>query len=730
MKKRKVKSIKASLMLPLTVILCLQMMIFILFYRYGGIKDTLRDNAVQMFSETARHSQLSIERELMTYWTNSIRETDDITEMVEEVLRKNRCSAEAIAVNPELNKEIISAITERLIDVLHHSLGNGVYVVLNGPASKNGDPQEKAGIFIRDFDASSYQQDNSDLLLERGLPSIARQHGIPLDSYWELGVNLDTLENTDFYDKPFDSAVSQKAKRRNATACAYFGPIALRKEEEVGSLGYSMPLILSDGTVIGILGGEISSDRIKQFLEDDVEKNDHDIINLFVRNNGKENSFTTVIAGSNKYEQYFGSVTEFTYEPTQWETVGKVKDIEGDTWYCAIQPLKIYDSYTPFEDEEWLIVHLKWEKNLFASLKSVDKGLMVSVVLSLVIGLGLLVVESHILTNPIKKLMKEIQELDVNRQTKLKKVYIREIDELIDAVNHLSTRVAEHMLKIACILDDLDMDIGIFEYEPNSNTVFCSYSFAKLLGIPCEKEKYQYVKATIFQKKMERLRNPVEDENGRVYEFQVGNEVRYLRLKTMETGRKETTGILIDVTLEIRERKRLEQERDNDPLTGLYNRSAFERVVKSLLNSGEITPCAFVMWDMDNLKRVNDTYGHEEGDRYIRMFADYLRSLEKEGAVVVRRSGDEFMAMLYNGSKEEQWNRIVDFMSHMSDNTMEVPDGGVISLSASAGVAWYPEQGTEFEDLIRYADLAMYTSKKSQKGTIREFSPMSLDLVE
>lgn len=182
-------------------------------------------------------------------------------------------------------------------------------------------------------------------------------------------------------------------------------------------------------------------------------------------------------------------------------------------------------------------------------------------------------------------------------------------------------------------------------------------------------------------------------------------------------------GVLTDVTADVLERKKLEKERNYDLLTEIYNRRAFREIVEEQLNGADQEPMAFVMWDLDNLKYVNDTYGHGEGDRYIRMFADYLRTLERDGAVVERHSGDEFMAVLSSGTKEEQYGHISGFMESMKQITLEQQDGYRLPLRASAGIAWYPEHGTDFDTLVRFADFAMYMAKHSKKGILQEFDP-------
>lgn len=721
MKKKRVQSIKKRLMIPLSIILIFQMLFLVLFYEYGGVMSTLRNNAVRIFSETNYYSQLSLEQELLGYWMDNISETQDILNTIEQVLKENGCTAEDIAVNPQLNNSIVSAVTEQLIDMLHYSLGNGIYLVLDGPASVNGNVKEQAGIFLRDLDSSSYQQDQSDLLLKIGPFSIARKYGIAMDRNWELGFDMEETECMDFYTKPFENAYNQNIQQHDAVGCAYFGAMKKEVRGKAQNLSYSIPLILSDGAVVGVIGGEIEAFNIRKFLESDTEAKDKEIVSVLAKGTGKGQGFEPVIVGNAKYWKYFRDMEEISYKDSEWDSVGIIQDKNGDNWYAAINPLNIYSKNTPFSNDEWMVIQLRMEKNLFADINSVYRILLFSVVFTLLVSFLLLFLASHVITNPLRRLMKEIQKVDLNEKPYLNKVRIIEIDELVDEVNRLNAGVAAYASKVSRILDALNMEIGVFEYEHGSNDVYCSYSLLKLLGIECEQGMYQFVSKEEFLKMLSVLRNPVEDENGKTFEFRTETGLHYICMKIMETGTREVIGVLQDVTVEINEHKRLEKERDSDTLTGLYNRRAFKEKVEVLLDSKEIDLAAFVMWDIDNLKYVNDTYGHEVGDRYICMFAEHLGSLKSEGAIVERRSGDEFVAMLYNGTEEELIVRIDRFMRQIKEVTMEVQDGSRIPLRASAGVSWYPRHSDTMEDLIRYADFAMYMSKHSYRGIVQEF---------
>ena len=262
----------------------------------------------------------------------------------------------------------------------------------------------------------------------------------------------------------------------------------------------------------------------------------------------------------------------------------------------------------------------------------------------------------------------------------------------------------------------------MFEYLPESKQVFCSRSLFELLGLQEIDEEYTYLESEGFAKMMQVLGTGIkESEDVRLYQISRNGANRYLRLKIVKTEHGNETGVLLDVSEEVEKQRRLELERDYDQLTELYNRGAFRKNTESLLDSGTLSCAAMVMWDLDNLKYVNDTYGHEMGDRYIKLFADQLKQLVALGAIVERHSGDEFMAFLCGENEEQIRTEIQKFFAAARNVALKVDEDYELPLRASAGITWYPRQARDFLTLSRYADFAMYMSKHSTKGVLQEF---------
>ncbi|MEA5004172.1 MAG: bifunctional diguanylate cyclase/phosphodiesterase [Christensenella sp.] len=183
-------------------------------------------------------------------------------------------------------------------------------------------------------------------------------------------------------------------------------------------------------------------------------------------------------------------------------------------------------------------------------------------------------------------------------------------------------------------------------------------------------------------------------------------------------------GVLSDITQETLERRKIEYERDYDLLTNLLNRRAFHAYMQDLFrHASSIKTAAFMLWDLDNLKYVNDTYGHDYGDTYIRKTADVLKQfMLHNNAIVSRMSGDEFYIFLYGyDSKDEIRSIINSIKADMDATPVNLPSATESRIRASVGISWYPDDASNYFDLIKYADFAMYTVKNTSKGRIAEF---------
>ena len=120
--------------------------------------------------------------------------------------------------------------------------------------------------------------------------------------------------------------------------------------------------------------------------------------------------------------------------------------------------------------------------------------------------------------------------------------------------------------------------------------------------------------------------------------------------------------------------------------------------------------------DLDRLKEINDTYGHEAGDRALRAVGSVLRSTVRQNDLCARFAGDEFVVVMWDCSPEHEARRMLDLQSAVGAHPFEPRPGVRVSLSISAGTARFPADGATFEELLAAADEKMYRDKAGRRS--------------
>ncbi|WP_248765503.1 putative bifunctional diguanylate cyclase/phosphodiesterase [Pseudomonas protegens] len=167
--------------------------------------------------------------------------------------------------------------------------------------------------------------------------------------------------------------------------------------------------------------------------------------------------------------------------------------------------------------------------------------------------------------------------------------------------------------------------------------------------------------------------------------------------------------------------QQLEYQAVTDPLTGLLNRRGFYQTVENILLRSDRSGKTLVLLylDLDGFKRVNDSLGHDAGDRVLRWVSEQLKDCLHSFDILGRMGGDEFTALLELSFPEQAAKIAEKLIERLSIN--QQIDGLEVVLGASIGIAIYPDCGSNLDGLLRAADIAMYEAKRAGRQQYRYY---------
>lgn len=153
-----------------------------------------------------------------------------------------------------------------------------------------------------------------------------------------------------------------------------------------------------------------------------------------------------------------------------------------------------------------------------------------------------------------------------------------------------------------------------------------------------------------------------------------------------------------------------------DELTKITNRRGFLVLAQKLLNYCKRTrvKASLVFFDLNNLKPINDKFGHSEGDRALTIFADLMSTNIRDSDIFARLGGDEFVALLLNASEEGAKSAVSNLQESLDKYNRKAKRGYKITFSHGI-VGFEPERHEKIEDLLADADSLMYQRKKKMK---------------
>lgn len=660
-----------------------------------NVTEQLDENAKDLLTMRVRN-RASYVQEILRNAEDLEQLSDQITATTQQLLKSGDISLDTLDNSSEQSDALLVALAPQLLDTLRTKQVTGIFLILNTHDLDTCEVGKKMpGIYLRDMDPDARPSErNSDLLLERASATVVKELAIGTDKGWQpafpyqgdtKGGILRTVFQTAYKSDAGLSAESYGRWTTNSYCLA---------GDDRHAIAYSMPLILPDGTVYGVVGVELLTDYLQTKLP--FTELDEDKAGTYFIVTTTDDALTDGVLSLRK------TVTSGEDLVTADAPLGVLNcrsngnggnwvELNDKRYYMVLEPLQVYNRNAPFAAEKWFLA-----------------GTM----------------EQSVLLAFSSRVREVIDAQEKKTFPRLSRTAIREVDRFAETITQLNKELVTNSTKFLRIMDMASVEIGGYELRTDTGSVFVTDNFFSLLGKPEMQGEPLSVRRFEEVLKGIREKNPCDHtaEGDELLTIQQPDGVRYIMLRSTIEGHAKI-GLAEDVTAAVLERKRIEHERDHDILTGLYNRQAFNRVCTELFAAPErMGVAALMMMDLDNLKHINDTYGHDWGDQYIRRTGQCLRDNTPAGTVCARLSGDEFLVLFHGYRSRDAVREKIDCLTKaMQQSVALLPSGNALHISLSGGIAWYPDDGQDWETLKKYADFAMYQVKHSEKGRVEEF---------
>jgi diguanylate cyclase (GGDEF)-like protein len=155
-------------------------------------------------------------------------------------------------------------------------------------------------------------------------------------------------------------------------------------------------------------------------------------------------------------------------------------------------------------------------------------------------------------------------------------------------------------------------------------------------------------------------------------------------------------------------------------MTGLYNRRFLEEFIDQVMKQAKRNEDAYavLMLDVDHFKDVNDTYGHDVGDKVISAIGTVLRHNIREADLAIRYGGEEFLVLLHNATQEGAMRVAKKIHKNFAELSFEVDSGKILKKTMSIGISYFPKDAPSIWKCIKYADTALYVAKTTGRNKI------------
>lgn len=418
--------------------------IFYLAAVYGGIEETMNQNAADIFSERITNRKNELETQANNDWFDMNPSKEELDQLYAGY--ENQYGDYPLTDSKEIQTSFLKESSEVLIHMLRNNKVNGVFLILNDKKERtefvSGNIEEKNGVCIRDLDQSSSYTGTEDLLLERAPSAMIDSLGCSLESWWEAKYTFTSQADGRYYYNPLNAAWDNSDADNNSLA--YFDGAHHLSAADQEVVSFSVPLMDKYGYPYGVVGVELST-RYLQTLLPNEELGDKDkSCYVLALNDTKTDKYNVILGTGPLYNRCCGDEKVFSDLKNTYTGGFSLTGREGTRLYGDQAPISIYNNNNPFERHQLVLMGLVDHEHIFSVMTRIQETLATVSLFTLALGLLALVLVSRRFSSPITALSNRVKSMSPRDGFKLDRLGIEEIDQLVDSIEELNRNASRN----------------------------------------------------------------------------------------------------------------------------------------------------------------------------------------------------------------------------------------------------------------------------------------------
>lgn len=489
--KKQGRSIFHTIFLAMLSVLFIETLLLLIVLYLSRVGERLNHNAIDLLQKQVENRSSYLESVMLDN-QNLSSLSDKINTAAESLRESGLIDMEHLGDNSNACLPLMEAIDSDLIEELRSHSATGLFVLFNTQdLSRREIHSDIPCIYLRDLDPDAPASDrNADLLLLRAPAAMVKSMRISTDRAWTPALSYRGLGTSGILYPSFQAAYEDHAQ----LSASDYGHWTITSYTLTGddhpAIAYTIPLILSDGTVYGVLGIEMTTAYLQSLLPFWELQNEQAGSYLLASHTGNlqdpEVALSAACCSTGTGMEAYNS--EDTLLLTHKNRQQFLLTNHGKRYYAALTPLSFYNRNAPFSSEQWLLIGAVELRQLFSFSNHVILLLGLNILLMLIVGLICSLICSRRLARPISRLSAEVAAVQKNRRTipNLSLTGIRELDQFSTAITTLSRDILMTSTKFLRIMDMASVELGGYEIRFDTGSVYFTDNFFSMLGVNSE----------------------------------------------------------------------------------------------------------------------------------------------------------------------------------------------------------------------------------------------------